>query len=197
MEDWLYGDGEEQTKSVYVAKLDELKKLGDPVEMRYTEEQRRPAEIQALSDMCNVFMAMARSDAKEYAHIDAAKKEKVLKECEAALGWISEKVTFQQQLQKHDDPVLVCEDICKKKNALERFCNPIMTEPPPPPPKEPAKAKEKSKEEPQQQGQANGTQPQGTEEPMDVDQDGAKPQASGTESAEAVPANNTAEPMVE
>ncbi|CAL9240534.1 unnamed protein product [Arabidopsis halleri] len=38
VEDWLYEDGEDETKGVYVAKLEELKKVGDPVEVRYKEE---------------------------------------------------------------------------------------------------------------------------------------------------------------
>ncbi|KAI8529533.1 hypothetical protein RHMOL_Rhmol12G0232200 [Rhododendron molle] len=34
-EDWLYEDGEDETKGVYIAKLEELKKQGDPIEERY------------------------------------------------------------------------------------------------------------------------------------------------------------------
>ena len=30
MEDWLYEDGEDETKGVYVAKLEELKKVRNP-----------------------------------------------------------------------------------------------------------------------------------------------------------------------
>ncbi|KAI8529532.1 hypothetical protein RHMOL_Rhmol12G0232100 [Rhododendron molle] len=35
VENWLYEDGENKTKGVYVAKLEELKKQGDPIEERY------------------------------------------------------------------------------------------------------------------------------------------------------------------
>ncbi|KAF7123669.1 hypothetical protein RHSIM_Rhsim12G0198200 [Rhododendron simsii] len=35
VEDWLYEDGENKTKGVYVAKLEELKKQGDAIEGRY------------------------------------------------------------------------------------------------------------------------------------------------------------------
>ncbi|KAF7123961.1 hypothetical protein RHSIM_Rhsim12G0198300 [Rhododendron simsii] len=35
VEDWLYEDGANKTKGVYVAKLEELKKQGDPIEGRY------------------------------------------------------------------------------------------------------------------------------------------------------------------
>lgn len=34
MEDWLYGDGEDEKKSVYVTKLEELRARGDPIEQR-------------------------------------------------------------------------------------------------------------------------------------------------------------------
>ncbi len=36
--------GEDEKKSVYVTKLDELLKLGRPIEERYQEEQSRPGE---------------------------------------------------------------------------------------------------------------------------------------------------------
>lgn len=39
VEDWLYDEGEDCTKSVYIAKLEELKKFGGPVEERLAEEQ--------------------------------------------------------------------------------------------------------------------------------------------------------------
>jgi hypothetical protein len=40
-EDWLYDEGEDCTKSVYVAKLEELQTLGGPVFSRQQEDQVR------------------------------------------------------------------------------------------------------------------------------------------------------------
>ena len=34
-EDWLYDEGEDQSRSVYVAKLTELKKIGQPIVDRW------------------------------------------------------------------------------------------------------------------------------------------------------------------
>jgi heat shock protein 4 len=42
MEDWLYDEGEDETKSVYVAKLAELKAKGDPIQARAAEDSTRP-----------------------------------------------------------------------------------------------------------------------------------------------------------
>ena len=47
-EDWLYDEGEDQSKKVYVARLDELKKVGNPVEDRLTESANRPAAFDML-----------------------------------------------------------------------------------------------------------------------------------------------------
>jgi hypothetical protein len=48
LQDWLYGDGEDEKKSVYVAKLEELKKLGEPVKLRFVEDQTRGPAASSL-----------------------------------------------------------------------------------------------------------------------------------------------------
>jgi molecular chaperone DnaK (HSP70) len=47
-EDWLYDEGEDQPKKVYVAKLVELRKLGDPVVEREKEFAERPGAFNEL-----------------------------------------------------------------------------------------------------------------------------------------------------
>ena len=47
-EDWLYEDGEDQPKKVYVEKLAELKKSGDPVVSREQEWRERPPAFEEL-----------------------------------------------------------------------------------------------------------------------------------------------------
>lgn len=44
MEDWLYDEGEDETKSTYVAKLAELKAKGDPIEARAADDASRPGK---------------------------------------------------------------------------------------------------------------------------------------------------------
>ncbi|XP_047319315.1 heat shock 70 kDa protein 15-like [Impatiens glandulifera] len=48
VEDWLYEDGEDETKGVYVDKVDELKKQGDPIEERHKEHTERDSVIDQL-----------------------------------------------------------------------------------------------------------------------------------------------------
>lgn len=138
MEDWLYDEGEDQTKSVYIAKLQELRKTGDPIVLRKTEDATRAPAAQELGDLCSCFKAMASSDAKEYSHISKADKDKVLKECDDAIVWLQEKLSLQSQLQKYDEPALVTHDIVKKRDLVDRVCKPIMEQPPPAPAPAPA-----------------------------------------------------------
>ena len=48
-EDWLYDEGEDQPKKVYVSKLEELRKIGDPVVQREKEFLERPAAFNELA----------------------------------------------------------------------------------------------------------------------------------------------------
>jgi heat shock protein 4 len=134
-EDWLYEDGEDETKSVYVAKLGELKKLGDPLEQRQKEEELRGPAIQELNYCINSFREAAQSKDAKYDHINAADKEKVVIECNKAEEWFKDKQQQQNTLPKSANPVLLSSDIKKKTEFLDRFCKPIMTKARPPPPK--------------------------------------------------------------
>ena len=48
-EDWLYDEGEDQAKKVYVAKLVELRKQGDPAIQREKEFGERPTAFNELA----------------------------------------------------------------------------------------------------------------------------------------------------
>lgn len=47
-ENWLYEEGEDQRRQVYVDKLAELKKKGDRICRRYTEHLARPGAVEQL-----------------------------------------------------------------------------------------------------------------------------------------------------
>lgn len=131
VEDWLYEDGEDETKGVYVAKLDELKKVGDPVEERYKESTERGSVIDQLVYCINSYREAAMSNDPKFDHIDLAEKQKVLNECVEAEAWLREKKQQQDTLPKYASPVLLSADVRKKAEALDRFCRPIMTKPKP------------------------------------------------------------------
>eukprot|EP00798_Chlamydomonas_sp_ICE-L_P016655 gene16655-22906_t len=115
MEDWLYNDGEDVSKSVYIAKLDELKD--------------RPPAVEKLRQAIQSYKKIANSGAPQYTHIAASDRAFVMKECESALAWIDEKAALQKLQSKTADPVLLSADVLKRCDTLERVCKPIVSKP--------------------------------------------------------------------
>lgn len=139
VEEWLYDEGEDEKKSVYVAKLKEMEKMGEPIKARAMEADMRPAACSSLKQLCSDIMTRASSP--EVAHIPDEDLQKVIGECQNALTWLDEKESLQASCAPHDDPVLLAADISKRAETVNVFCTPILSKPPPPPPA-PEKAEE-------------------------------------------------------
>ncbi|XP_028756072.1 heat shock 70 kDa protein 15-like [Neltuma alba] len=131
VEDWLYEEGEDETKGVYIAKLEELKRRGDPIEERYKEFMERGTIIDQFIYCINSYREAAMSNDPKFDHIDISEKQKVLNQCVEAEAWLREKKQQQDSLPKHAPPVLLSADIRKKAETVDRFCKPIMTKPRP------------------------------------------------------------------
>ncbi|KAF6140997.1 hypothetical protein GIB67_006626 [Kingdonia uniflora] len=171
VEDWLYEDGEDETKGVYVAKLEELKKQGDPIEARYKENSERGPSTDQLRYCITSFRDAAISNDPKFDHIDVVDKQKVISECVEAEGWLREKQQLQDSLPKHAAPILLVGDVKRKAETLDRFCRPIMTKPrptvkPPSPETAPPPSPQEYVEPQQPQGGENN---QVSVEPMDTE----------------------------
>lgn len=169
-EDWLYEDGEDETKGVYVAKLAELTKLGGPIEERFKEEEARGPSVEQLQNCLNWYREAALSKDPRYDHIDVAEKEKVVAECNKAEEWLKDKKSQQVHIPRSGNPVLLSADMKKKTEVLDRFCKPIMTKPRPKPASPPQARGSSGKES---ETTSNGSGAEGgdsqTTEPMDSD----------------------------
>ncbi|GFP99671.1 heat shock 70 kDa protein 14 [Phtheirospermum japonicum] len=184
VEDWLYEDGEDETKGVYVAKLEELKKQGDPIETRFKEHTERGSVIDQLIYCINSYKEAAMSSDPKFDHIDLADRQKVLNECLEAEAWVREKKQQQDTLPKHATPVLLSADVRKKAEALDRFCRPIMMK------LKPAKAAPTP--EPPSPATSQGCEPQ----PQGADNSNSSPGPNADAGETAGPENGTpAEPM--
>ncbi|CAN4084864.1 unnamed protein product [Withania somnifera] len=186
VEDWLYEDGEDETKGAYIARLEELKKQGNPIEQRYKEYAERGPVIDQLIYCINSYREAAMSIDPKFDHIDLAEKQKVLNECVEAEVWFREKKQQQDALPKYANPVLLSADVRRKAEALDRVCRPIMTKPKPATPEtvpQPPEQQPQGAESPNA-GNANGTEgasggsevPPATE-PMDTDKTETLPNA--------------------
>jgi heat shock protein 4 len=138
-EDWLYDEGEDESKGVYNSRLDALKAVGDPIEERAKEAAAREPAAAALRRSAET-LAAAAEDAK-YAHVDTAQLDTLRKEAAAALAWLADKSAQQAALPKTAPPALLSRDCVKKQETLERLAKPILATPKPaPPPPEPMDA---------------------------------------------------------
>ncbi|KAJ3340463.1 adenyl-nucleotide exchange factor sse1 [Entophlyctis luteolus] len=133
MEDWLYGDGEDATKSVYVEKLQVLKAKGDPVASRYLEAEERPRAERLFREAANSFLLNLAADDDRYAHIAAAELEKARKEVDGKLAWLNTQIAKVNEQNKHDDPIVTVKQINTEKDAMVQFVSSILNKPKPAP----------------------------------------------------------------
>ncbi|KAF9207815.1 adenyl-nucleotide exchange factor sse1 [Haplosporangium sp. Z 27] len=132
-ENWLYDEGDEATKSVYTAKLNELQVVGGPVIQRYREAEARPTAARELRESINQLMAQATSTEEKYAHIPEAEKNSIVEKCLKAQNWIENKEERQSSLKKYEVPALTSAEIRKQRDDLVYFATPILNKPKPKP----------------------------------------------------------------
>ncbi|XP_059174852.1 heat shock 70 kDa protein 4-like [Physella acuta] len=184
-ENWLYEDGEDQNKQVYLDKLAELKKLGQPVVDRYREAQEWPVakdEMGSTLQQIRKFLDQWAQKDEKYDHIEKADVDKVEKLWTEKSNWFGHRITQMAQLKPHENPVVLAAQVRAEKQILENTCLPIMNKPKPKvdPPKEEKKPKDKSgnksdgdqnnSEGDQQQPATTATDgPKEPEQEMDID----------------------------
>ncbi|KAJ3241566.1 adenyl-nucleotide exchange factor sse1 [Chytriomyces hyalinus] len=142
MEDWLYGDGEDATKSVFVEKLSALKKKGDPVAARYLQAEDRPRAEKLFREFANNVLINLSAEDDRYSHIAPADLEKVKKETNDKLTWLNDSIAKVNDQPKHVNPAVTVEQINLERDSLMYFVNPILNKPKPAP-----KVEEKPAEE--------------------------------------------------
>ncbi|KAI9473839.1 MAG: heat shock protein 70 family [Benjaminiella poitrasii] len=131
--DWIYDEGYDETKSVYVEKLEALKKIGNPVVERYREAEERPHAERSLRDTMDRLTKEALSNDEKYSHIPAHEKQDIVERCERAGRWMDEQNAKQAKISKCETPVLFSRDIKKEEEAIIYFANPILNKPKPAP----------------------------------------------------------------
>ncbi len=167
IENWLYEDGFDATKSVYAAKLQELKKLGGPIEARAAEAFERPDAIASLQknvEKYKSWLAEAQGN-QNYSHITDDEFNKCHAKCDEISSWIYDMMDKQGALPSNVNPAFTVAQVRAKSTELTNVCGPIMHKPKPKPlpkvdtPKKEEKTGEKAKD--------NG-------EPMDTEENGEK-----------------------
>ncbi|XP_050760718.1 heat shock protein 105 kDa isoform X3 [Gymnogyps californianus] len=133
-EGWLYEEGEDEAKQVYVDKLEDLKKLGTPIEMRYQEAEERPKLLEELGHRLQYYATIAgefRNKDEKYIHIDEMEMMKVEKCVSEVVEWMNNAVTAQAKKSLDQDPAVHSSEIKAKLQELNNVCEPVVTQPKP------------------------------------------------------------------
>lgn len=133
-EDWLYSEeGEDASKSAYVARLDALKVLGDPITARWREFEERTRVVAQLRETINKYMSDATSSDERYSHIDEKDKQSIVEKVATVQKWLEDQIIRQTERPKNTDPVLTSSEVLKKKDEIIYFATPILSKPKPKP----------------------------------------------------------------
>ncbi|MGH0149811.1 UNVERIFIED_CONTAM: hypothetical protein FKN15_016085 [Acipenser sinensis] len=128
-ENWLYEDGEDQPKQVYIDKLAELKKLGQPIQERCQEAEERPKAFDDLGKRVQHYMKVVgayKNQDEQYEHLDAVDMEKVEKLVNEAMAWMNNKMNQQSKQSLTLDPVIKVKEIQAKTKVLATAFDPHL-----------------------------------------------------------------------
>jgi len=164
IENWLYEDGFDATKSVYAEKLKELKKIGDPIVFRQSEALNRPNAISSLQRTIEKYQSWCTSSqgVVDFAHVTTEEFDKCFKKCDEVSGWMYDVLDKQGSRALYETPVTTVAEIDAKLKDLTNVVNPIMYKPKPKPSFEEKKPEDKASGAPNSNG--------GQSQPMDTDE---------------------------
>ncbi|CAF1663621.1 unnamed protein product [Adineta ricciae] len=174
-EEWLYDEGMNQEKNVYVDRLKNLRSLGEPIRTRYTEAESRQHHMQELMKSIQrideAIQTYHTKSSDKYAHIDAKDIEKANKVLTDKQSWYDQTANHFHALQTHDDPTILCSRIKQERDTLERECWAILNKPKPKvePPKEDTSKQQQQQQAPPQQpppASSGNQNTQSTEQPQ-------------------------------
>ncbi|CAM9330362.1 unnamed protein product [Lampetra planeri] len=140
-ENWLYEDGEDQQKQVYIDKLAELKNIGQPIFQRFMEAEERPKAFDELGRQIQIYMKIIeayKTKDEQYDHLDELEVTRVDKQVNDAMIWMNSKMNQQINQDLTLEPVVKVEEIQAKTKELYSSCNAVLSKPKPKvePPKE-------------------------------------------------------------
>jgi len=144
-EDWLYEEGYDEKKQVYLEKLDELKAVTSPIIKRHTEfETRKPALDRLGAQILKVEKFLQKYENKDetVSHIASEKYDQVKKSLESQREWYNKTLSAVAQLKKTDEPCVLTCQVDDSTRKLKHDCDSIMDTPKPKPPPSPKKEEE-------------------------------------------------------
>ncbi|XP_040196390.1 heat shock protein 105 kDa [Rana temporaria] len=133
-ENWLYEDGEDQPRQVYVEKLEQLKKFGSPAHERYRESEERPKAFEELGKRLQHYAKIVdeyKYQNEAYLHIGTVDMEKVEKCVRETMEWMNNAMNAQAKRQLNQNLAVYTHEIKAQRSSLDSTCHRIVTQPKP------------------------------------------------------------------
>ncbi|KAK0143342.1 Heat shock protein 4L [Merluccius polli] len=119
-ENWLYEEGEDQPKHIYVDKLDALKRFGQPIEDKHRECEDRPRAFEELGKKLQLYMKAVdcfKQKDERYMHLNVEEMSAVEKCVTESMVWMNSKMNAQSKIPITQDAVVQVADIIAKIQA--------------------------------------------------------------------------------
>lgn len=133
-ENWLYDDGENCEKELYVGKLKELKLKGEPVKKRKLEFDDRSQAINSLShtlQMADKVVNAFKSGDENLSHLEADDVNKAEKLIDEKQRWLNDSINVLNNLDKTTNPPVLVVQFYNEKSSFETTVTPILMKPKP------------------------------------------------------------------
>ncbi|XP_057672716.1 heat shock 70 kDa protein 4 isoform X2 [Diorhabda carinulata] len=156
MENWLYEDGEDCNKQVYLDKLQQLKSIGEPVQNRKIEYELRPMVMEDFGkslQLCMKALELVRSKDPKYAHLTEEDYHKVEDAFKNSYQWLEQARSKLAVAAKHLPPPITVAQIRQEKSNFESCVNTILNKPAPKAPSPPKEEKPAGDDNKTTQGQ--------------------------------------------
>lgn len=117
-EDWLYTDeGNDASKSEYIKRTTELRKIGDPIGLRKWEDEHRNEAVAILKGTVvkyQMFVIECQGGEEKYDHIAEDELTKIKDSANSTDEWLVNSLSKQDKVPKTDNGAFSVGD-CQKK----------------------------------------------------------------------------------
>nr|CAI5825827.1 unnamed protein product [Callosobruchus analis] len=144
MENWLYEEGEECNKQVYVDKLASLKEIGEPVNTRRYEHETRPGQVEEFARSLQLTMKaleQVKSKDPKYAHLTEEDVKKADQAFNNAYQWLEQTRQKTNNAPLHLPPSVTVAQIKQERSNFENTINSVLNKPAPKAPTPPKEEK--------------------------------------------------------
>lgn len=133
IENWLYEEGADVNKSIYVSKLDELKIIGEQIRKRKIDFEEKTKAFENL--FCSIQIAqkkilMFKENDERFNHLDKTEVQNVENKVADTLKWAENAQSLMNEFtDKTQDAPVPTVDIKGEMTALNNVVNPVFSKP--------------------------------------------------------------------